>query len=220
MSGSLFIYIFIKQKNTIKTEKLESKVYKSQLNPHFIFNSLTAIKQFIEKSPDTSKQYLTSFAELMREVLENSEKEFITLTNELGMINKYVNLERMRFSGDFNFIINNGNISDTDAIMVPPLILQPIVENAIIHGINGMTRVGQLDIHLELLNHMLDIKIIDNGKGIIEKQDQLANNRTSFGIKLTKLRVQRIRKRKGYFSIESGESGTLVNLRIPYILNT
>jgi len=98
--------------------------------------------------------------------------------------------------------------------------LQPIVENAIIHGINGMTRVGQLDIHLELLNHMLDIKIIDNGKGIIEKQDQLANNRTSFGIKLTKLRVQRIRKRKGYFSIESGESGTLVNLRIPYILNT
>ena len=97
--GSFLIYKLIKQRNAIKTEKLESKVYKSQLNPHFIFNSLTAIKQFIEKSPDDSKHYLTSFAELMREVLENSEKEFISLTEELAMINKYVNLERIRFAG-------------------------------------------------------------------------------------------------------------------------
>ena len=218
--GSFLIYKLIKQRNAIKTEKLESKVYKSQLNPHFIFNSLTAIKQFIEKSPDDSKHYLTSFAELMREVLENSEKEFISLTEELAMINKYVNLERIRFAGNFNFIINNVNISDTDTIMVPPLILQPIVENAIIHGINGIAKVGKLNIHLELQNNMLDIKVIDNGKGIVQKHNQQIHNGTSFGIRLTKLRIQKIRKKKGYFSIESGELGTSVNLRIPYILNT
>lgn len=219
MCGSIFIYILIKQRNTIKTEKLESKVYKSQLNPHFIFNSLTAIKQNIEISPETAKQSLTSFAELMREVLENSEKEFITLTEELDMISKYVNLERNRFSGKFNFVIDNGNIDDTDAIMVPPLLLQPIVENAIIHGINGTTRVGKLDIQLELISNMLDIKINDNGKGIVQKQNQSINNRTSFGIKLTKLRVKKIQKRNGYFSIETGEFGTSVNVRIPYIQN-
>ena len=112
------------------------------------------------------------------------------------------------------------NISDTDTIMVPPLILQPIVENAIIHGINGIAKVGKLNIHLELQNNMLDIKVIDNGKGIVQKHNQQIHNGTSFGIRLTKLRIQKIRKKKGYFSIESGELGTSVNLRIPYILNT
>jgi ligand-binding sensor domain-containing protein len=169
------IYWFIKwrEKNIkaidagkLKVQQLKLEALRSQMNPHFIFNSLNAIQECIlTNKVDAAYEYLSKFSRLQRMVLNNSEKELIPLNDEIEMIALYLSLESLRFKKSFTYDINITGISDIDEIMIPSLITQPLVENAIWHGLGNKEGDKTLVIIYEEKNGLLFITIDDNGIG-------------------------------------------------------
>ncbi|MFN3852653.1 MAG: histidine kinase [Spirosomataceae bacterium] len=148
----------------------ELKTVRSQINPHFVFNSLNSIKSFIltNRSLDAS-EYLTDFSSLMRSILQHSKEKLISLTDELETTNLYVKLEKLRFEDSFDYQYSCDESIDTESIMIPPMLLQPYIENAIKHGLMNLD--GMRVLKLEVLrkaephNQILEIIIDDNGIG-------------------------------------------------------
>ena len=214
---------FLQQKS-----ELEMKALRAQMNPHFIFNCLNSINQFIIKN-DAGKaaDYLTKFAKLIRMVLEKSGKPFIHLEDELNCLQLYVDLEAIRFEKPFVYEIDCPDL-EKSMIMVPSLLLQPFVENAIWHGLHpNSDRQGKIIIKLKLENEVLHCEISDNGAGMTGSAFMKGNKpgtRKSLGIELTKQRLQMAGTDPGkdpgiYFENlrdESGKNtGTRVNIDIP-----
>ena len=211
-----------------KASELETKILRAQMNPHFIFNSLNSINNFILKNDKNhASEYLIIFSKLIRLILENSDKQWITLANELSTLRLYVEIEKMRFEYDINFQINCGKELDIDSIKVPPLILQPFVENALTHGLKSKVGKRELIISIWEDSNSLKIKISDNGIGRLKSRrtGEMGIESTSLGIQLTSERIRLIKKydETGEISIldpkdESGNSlGTIVNILIPII---
>lgn len=148
-------------------QESELKTLRSQINPHFVFNSLNAIKSYIltHRSVEAS-EYLTDFSVLMRSILQHSTKQFISLTEELETAQLYVKLEQLRFEEGFKFDFFCDKSIDTDEVMIPPLLLQPYIENAVKHGL--MNKVGErilgLRVH-RIADDSIEIIIEDNGIG-------------------------------------------------------
>ncbi|TVZ56295.1 7TM protein involved in diverse intracellular signaling [Lutibacter sp. Hel_I_33_5] len=221
----------LNQQITLKKqiEDLKLETLRSQMNPHFIFNALNSIKQYIvDNDPKLAAHYLTKFSKLIRKILEATATKEITLEEELETINLYVTIENIRFSNQIDFTIENNADSNTCAIKVPPLILQPFLENSIWHGLSS--KKGNKKIRLIINqpnNRFLEILIIDNGVG--RKASQKINKsksiqRKSVGINLTKERLENFTTSfKNKYSIEyedveeENEFGTKVILRIPLI---
>src|SRR6185503_3627170 len=129
-----------------KTE-MEMQALRAQMNPHFIFNSLNSINRFIlQNNKASASEYLTKFSRLVRSILQNSQASLITLESELESLDLYLNLESLRFNYHFDYKISVPKDLDISALQVPPLILQPYVENAIWHGLMHKEEKGQLDI--------------------------------------------------------------------------
>jgi tetratricopeptide (TPR) repeat protein len=146
---------------------MELKALRAQMNPHFIFNAINSIQHFILKNdPDEAQKHLNKFAKLIRKVLENSRKETITLSEEIAMLQLYTELESVRFSSKFQYSFVVGDHLNPDQIMVPPLLIQPFVENAIWHGLMHLKgRPGKLLINFEQQDGTLKCVIDDNGIG-------------------------------------------------------
>lgn len=170
-----FIYIRgIRRRELIKTEintkiaNLELQALRAQMNPHFIFNCLNAIQDFILKNDsESAKYYLSSFSKLIRKTLNNSQKPSILLADEMDFLNLYLGLEKMRFSDRFSYqIIKNQNV-DNEFIGIPVMILQPFIENSIRHGkIGSLPRPGELTITFSTDGVTLVCRIVDNGIGV------------------------------------------------------
>lgn len=145
----------------------EQKALRSQMNPHFIFNSLNSIRRYLlENDTDTADTYLTSFATLMRMVLENSKHNFIMLETEIETLKRYLNLEKMRFDDTFEFTFNVDKNVDIYNTKIPPMLLQPYLENAIWHGLAPVKREGKLELRMKnSANGSLVCIITDNGIG-------------------------------------------------------
>lgn len=141
------------------------KMLSSQMNPHFIFNSLTSIQEFVLAN-ETEKvlDYLSEFAGLMRQNLENSMLSHITLSKELQFLDTYLKLERTRFNNVFDYEVRVG-IDAPENIMIPPMLMQPYLENAIIHGLRKSTRPGQLLLKVWETEKSIYCSITDNGIG-------------------------------------------------------
>ncbi|HCS21792.1 MAG TPA: hypothetical protein DIW47_14750 [Bacteroidetes bacterium] len=156
------------EKAKLKTNLIESQLtaLKAQMNPHFIFNSLNSIYELIVFSETKEAAiYLNKFATLLRKVLENSEKESITLSEECEWLNLYLELEKLRFGDDFSYQINMDQINEPYTILVPTMLLQPFVENAVKHGLLHKQGIKRLEIEFsEDENGMLCL-ITDNGVG-------------------------------------------------------
>jgi LytS/YehU family sensor histidine kinase len=119
--------------------ELESKFLRSQMNPHFVFNSLNSIQSFVLKNDSQSAHYfLGKFSKLMRDILENTKADKIPLKKEIEMLNNYLDLERMRCDNSFEYKITIAPEIALDAIKIPGMFIQPIVENAIVHGVNSL----------------------------------------------------------------------------------
>lgn len=179
-----------------QTSDLELKALRARMNPHFIFNCLNSINRFIIKN-DTEKaaDYLTKFAKLMRMVLESSAKPLIPLTEELNILKLYITLENLRFERPFTFVINSQGI-DTSAVMMPTLLIQPFVENAIWHGLSAREDLeGKIAIDLRLDKDLLYCEISDNGIGR-KRAAMMKTDRTEaqnpLGIGLTIQRLERM----------------------------
>lgn len=170
-------------KNKIKD--LEIKAIRSQMNPHFMFNALNSIQSLINNNQyKEANIYLEKFALLMRRVLNNSEKSFVTLSDELDAITLYCELEQLRFNFKFEIMVSPE--VNTELMEIPGMIIQPLVENSILHGLAQKGDAGRLAIHISCDHEYLKIVIKDNGIGL---KENIANNNKSFGLKLLKERL-------------------------------
>jgi LytS/YehU family sensor histidine kinase len=148
------------QINELNASKLTA--IQSQMNPHFIFNSLNSIQDLILKGDvEHSYSYITTFSNLVRRTLSYSEKDFIDFDQEIKLLELYLSLEKLRFKKDFNYSINYENVDD---IMIPPLLVQPFIENALVHGLLHKEGEKKLKITFELRD-VLICTVEDNGVG-------------------------------------------------------
>lgn len=170
---------------------------RSQMNPHFIFNCLNSIKLYaIENESEKASDYLTKFSRLIRMVLENSQSERITLQNELETLQLYMEMEAMRFKQKLSFRIDITPDVDTKFLEIPPLLIQPYVENAIWHGLMHKPEGGSVCLQAKLVEEaLLQITITDDGVGRTragELKSKSASHRKSFGLKMTSERISLI----------------------------
>jgi LytS/YehU family sensor histidine kinase len=149
-----------------EVHELEAQALRAQMNPHFIFNCMNSIKALMQKNENEKAiSYLTTFSKLIRTVFQNSDKREITLYDEIETCRLYTELESMRFSNKFNyeFIIAEG--LDLKSVMIPALIVQPFIENAIWHGIMPKEEGGKLTVRIDKSDHTINCSIDDDGIG-------------------------------------------------------
>ncbi len=167
---------------------------RSQMNPHFIFNCLNSIKLYAtENDSDKASDYLTRFSRLIRLVLENSRSERVPLQNELDMLQLYADMEIMRFKQKLSFSLDIEAGIDTRFLEIPPLLVQPYVENAIWHGLMHKPEGGSVRVRVtHPVESLLQLTITDDGVGrtrAAELKSKSANHRKSFGLKMTSERI-------------------------------
>ena len=171
-----------------KTAELEMQALRAQMNPHFIFNSLSSINMFIlENNKVQASEYLSKFSRLVRLILQNSQEAFIPLDKELEALRLYLELESLRFEQRFEYKISVNDEVDTTMIKVPPLIIQPYAENAIWHGLMHKKEKGHLEIELYQKEKLLFCKIADDGVG--RKRAAELNTKSSLTYKSMGMRI-------------------------------
>jgi hypothetical protein len=177
-----------------KLAETEMTALRAQMNPHFIFNCLNSIKLYtLENDGATATDYLTKFSRLIRLVLENSRSERITLANELETLELYIQMEAMRFKDKVNYKLNVAEDIDTHYTEIPPLLLQPYVENAIWHGLMHKEGGGKITIDVSMEETALQVHITDNGigrAGAAALKSKSATTHKSFGLKITSERIE------------------------------
>ncbi|QWX83793.1 tetratricopeptide repeat protein [Cellulophaga sp. HaHaR_3_176] len=231
---ALILYILYRQFQ-LKSEKklltLEQSMLRSQMNPHFLFNSLNSIKLYIiNNEKKNAVYYLNKFSKLVRKILEASSLKEISLAEELETVELYMNIENIRFSNEIDFEINIEEGLDIHAIKIPSLILQPFLENAIWHGLSSKKDNKSIKIDILKKNDYFNtICITDNGIGrdaseVIKKNKVL--KRKSIGIDITKERLENFSKDYqntfevkmiDLFDAEKKPIGTKVLITIPTI---
>ena len=166
---------------------------RGQMNPHFIFNSLNSIQHFITtKEKEEALNYLSKFSKLIRKILENSRENTVSLSNEIQLLELYIQLEQLRFGGKFDYHIVIDQQIDMENTEIPPLLIQPYIENAILHGLICKNGKGDLWFKMERNNGLLVCKIEDNGIGRAkakEIEEGKVSRHKSLGIKLTEERI-------------------------------
>lgn len=168
-------------------KELELRSIRSQLNPHFVFNALNSIQGLVNANEkEKANQYLSDFSNMMRDTLSGNSKDYSPLETELAILDRYLKLEQLRFG--FAYEIKVGNSINTTAIEIPTLLLQPLVENAVKHGVAQLLDKGKITIELNRSENDLRVLINDNGQGFSESID----NKEGFGIRLTRERIQLI----------------------------
>ncbi|MCK7590406.1 histidine kinase [Subsaxibacter sp. CAU 1640] len=161
-----FMYKSIKQQK-LANNLLALKSLRSQMNPHFIFNALNSVNSFIASNDErTANKYLSDFSQLMRSVLENSDEDFIPLKKEIELLELYTKLEYFRFKDKFNYSITVDDDVAVEEFQIPPMLLQPYIENAVWHGLRYKSEMGQLDIHISRKSDdEITITVTDDGIG-------------------------------------------------------
>ncbi len=208
--------------------ELEMQALRAQMNPHFIFNCLSSINRFILKNEtEAASNFLTKFSRLIRMVLTNSKKPFISLEDELEIFCLYLDMEKLRFKDSFDYRITFINSIDTGNVFVPPLLLQPFAENAIWHGLMHKEGQGHLEIELSIDKKILTCAITDNGVGrnkAAELKSKSAEKQKSMGLQITTERLallNRDQDEQTFFHIEdiSDNEGKPVGTRIILKMN-
>lgn len=220
LSGYFIIdgYLRILKSNRIKEEVrvLERSALQAQMNPHFIFNSLNSIQNFImDNDKEMAMDYLSRFAKLIRQNLNASVEGRVSIAEEVSMLSNYLELEQLRHKDNFTFdIIVHNSIQQTNTF-INPLLIQPFVENAILHGIGQETSESHIEIKLTKEGDFIKAIVADNGKGI--EMNQVISKKKSMGMKITQKRLQHINDYEGEgYTITQGkqQKGTSVLIKI------
>lgn len=184
-------------RNKEREMQLEQKLLRSQMNPHFIFNSLQAIQNFIlQRNEKDAVRYLGSFASITRSVLENSRLELIPVRKELSLLESYLQLQKLRFGDKFIYHIQVDEALETDDIFIPPMLSQPFIENALEHGMSNIEEGGVIEISFTVEDDNLIMEIKDNGNGIGQKNPYA--NHTSLATTITRERIELMNKKSRY----------------------
>jgi tetratricopeptide (TPR) repeat protein len=208
--------------------EIEQRLLRAQMNPHFIFNSLNSIQSFIsENEANIAERYLSKFARLMRYILDNSSKPYISLDAEVNTLQLYMELERLRFDNKFDFHINVASDIDTEELAIPPMLAQPYIENAILHGMMYKEEKGNITIDFTCENDLVHCIIKDDGIGrkkAMEIKSKTTSAHQSRGMQVTKDRIDLMNQQKGagiqvnITDLENENNtalGTLIELVIP-----
>ena len=184
----------LKKQNQIQQQitELERAALQAQMNPHFIFNCLNSIQNYIlQNEKDSAILYLGRFAGLVRNVLNASVAGKILLEDELNMLNNYLELEKLRFKNRFTYEVKSAKDLNVFEVYIPPLLVQPYVENALLHGISGRASGGRVSVFFEKKTGYLEVSIQDNGIGFNGKDGHTKNPKEhkSFGMSITRNRL-------------------------------
>lgn len=224
--SSYFIYKIIKQRKQRELEKAEllAKVNESnlkslqgQMNPHFVFNSLSTLQNLVLNQKDAEVlEYISEFSKLMRTMLDNSRNDIISLIDEIEFLKNYIDLEHIRYKNGFDVKWTNLlSEDDFEDIYIPTMLIQPLIENAIKHGVSNLNeRRGIIEISLNLINDsLLEIKVSDNGNNTVKK----GTKHTSTAIKVIKERLELYQKnnQKGTFELIIQPDGATSIITIP-----
>ena len=223
---SIIYYRQLKIKQQTQEIEMSQTLLRTQMNPHFIFNAMSVIQGYIyENDPSKSSKFLVSFSKLIRLILENSPKEFITIETEIDILDKYLKTQKLRFENRFDFKISVPDELVFKKVLIPPMITQPFVENSIEHGQLNIVENGHIHIEFKEQNEMLYVKIEDNGVG--RKESEKRNSKKdhkSMALNITKERVKILNKKyRSKATVEIGDlqegkySGTLVELNLPLL---
>ena len=210
-----------------KNKEIALQSLRREMNPHFIFNSLNSVNQFISQNKELeANKYLTNYSTLMRNMMENSNRDFVSLSTEIEQLKKYLDLEHLRFHDKFDFKIEVDENLDTDSVFVPNMIIQPHLENAIWHGLRYKENKGLLLLKFELKNNKIFAVIDDNGIGLTKSSELKTQNQKvhqSRGVTNTKERIALLNdlyKMNISFQIKEKErpqTGTLIEIIFPHI---
>lgn len=199
---------------------LKQRLLRSQMNPHFIFNALSAIQHFMyrREAKETGK-FLTAFARMIRMTLESTQEETVSLQKELDWLDNYVRIQQLRFDNTIQYHVEIDEKIDIDNVAVPPMLIQPFIENAFEHGLSKLEEGGELKVVYAQQDDRLLVRVEDNGIGFLQGEHlRHFQKHESMAIKITQERLQLIgrRKQKVDFTIASkpGE-GTTVIFSIP-----
>lgn len=218
----IFVILFISTRRRLKQQQrqveLKQKLLRTQLNPHFMYNALGAIQAYMldHKNTDSIK-YLLSFSNLMRNILDGSRLENISIKQEEAIVSNYLNLQKLRFDNRFDYTVEVDSQIDKDAVVIPPMLVQPFVENAVEHGIKSLTAntQGKIGVYFEPMEQGVRIRVKDNGKGINSNKNQ---KHLSHSTNITHERIKSINKLTQYkvkMNIVSSENqGTEVTIDI------
>ncbi len=212
-------YLFYKQRK-YNFEKhnlqMQQRLLRLQMNPHFTFNTLYAIQNKIEETPKLATKYLLKFSRLLRLILENSTENYILLQDEIEALHKYIELQQLRFPNTFKFQVSLTNLHEDDFIYIPPMLIQPFIENSIEHGIMGMqNKLGEIHLKMTLKEKTIACSIDDNGNG--SKTDK-KNTRIS-STQLINNYLKKTVNKGVEIKNKTHTNGVIVTFEIPYKLS-
>ncbi len=219
----IFLLIMRRRKIKAEQEQLKQRLFRSQMNPHFIFNALASIQNFLYKNEGKKAAgYLANFSSLTRSILTNSTQESISLEEEIETLKNYIELEKMRMKDAFDYEIKFDEELETEFIKMPPMLIQPFVENAIKHGLKEKDEGGVLTVSFTDKKDFLQVQVIDNGIGINNSKNETKKEHKSMALTIFDQRMKIIgQKFKNLPSpkIEDlslqGRQGTLVEVYLP-----
>ncbi len=205
-----------KTKQQLDTVLLQQKLKKTQLNPHFLFNALQSIQNFIyQNDKEKSGAYLASYSKLIRLILEKSDDNFISVADDRLGLESYLNLQQLNHNGTFSYNVKVEDTVEEDFDMLPTLVTQPFVENAVLHGLKNISD-GVIDVKYYKQNDLICVAISDNGKGFETKKENSKRLHKSMSMGIIKEQLRNLNKVSNGFngdiSINSSSEGTKVIL--------
>jgi len=236
--GGIISFLFYKRKRdavqkqkeaefNTEVSETEMKALRSQMNPHFIFNSLNSIGDYISKNnTKLADDYLAKFAKLMRLILENSEKKEVLLSEDLKALELYMQLESLRMNQKFTYEIMVDQTIDAENTLIPPLILQPFVENSIWHGISKKEGAGHILVQIKKEGEMINCIVEDNGIGrklaSVQREETKPAEKQSLGMKITEARINilnKVKKSAADIQLFDLPQGLRVEVKLPLELS-
>lgn len=230
--AAVIFYSRWKQRNITQLQReaeMGQSLLRSQMNPHFVFNAMSVIQSYIyDNDTKNSTKFLVNFSKLMRLILENSSKEFIPITTEIDILTKYLETQKLRFGDRFEYEVSTEELLLEEGLIIPPMITQPFIENAIEHGQLHTIEGGFIRVRFSKVDEMLNIIIEDNGIGRKgAAQNKKSREHKSMAMKITQDRIDNLSyKYRIQGSLEvtdyntEEETGTHVEIFLPYKTET
>jgi tetratricopeptide (TPR) repeat protein len=222
----LALLYFRRRQAAFKQSDLQQKLLRSQMNPHFIFNVMGSIQSYLYKNEaKKAADYLSRFASLSRSVLEFSTQESVTLKEEIDMLQNYIELERAGFEKPFEVAFTMDQEMEIDFIRVPPMLLQPFVENAIKHGLRNLAYRGKLSLSFKEIDDYIAVEILDNGRGLSDTEDHKHKSRAIEIFQQRKKGIEHTFKKELTFELQNlnttdkSKQGVRVYLHLPILNN-
>lgn len=214
------LFFMFKQRRDFEIDNLKNqqRLLRAQMSPHFIFNVLSSIQNLIRTDVERVPNFITKFSRLLRAVLENSMQNYTSILSEVEVVRNYLDLQQLRFPDIFDYEINIDPDLNDELVKIPPMLIQPFVENAIEHGFKGLKYKGLISLSLKKIvkgkKMMIHCRIVDNGLGFI---DYKIKNKKSVSVQLISDFIQKLTGKeikKSYLDI-SKKTGTKIEFDIP-----